>query len=226
MQPINLPTCYLPTYQLINLPTCPMRYLSAACFLLIAPAAGAWPRLPKPKVYTVGLSSNATATPFGKFAGLLSGPLHPGIDFGAEVTWRKGARFSLFQSGHAGYFYHRFVQHGILLYTQPGLRYGLPKSFYAEVALMAGYQHSIPATGVYKRNDQGEYEGGKGIGRPQGMFGLSLGLGWIARPAAKAPLRMFIRYKQRLQTPFVRSYVPLLPYNVLEIGIGKSIAAK
>jgi hypothetical protein len=30
---------------------------------------------------------------------------------------------------------------------------------------------------------------------------------------------MFVRYQNLLQTPFVPGYVPLLPYNVLHLGI-------
>ena len=50
------------------------------------------------------------------------------------------------------------------------------------------------------------------------MFVFNIGGGYVFNPHAKKPLSVFATYQQRIQTPFVKSYVPLLPYNTLMLG--------
>lgn len=172
---------------------------------------------------SVAVNNNQTAFPFGKFVGLFAGPYHPGVEAGYGFNWSTKAKHDFFQRVNAGYFYHRFAQHGIPVYTQFGFRYKFDHYFHFESALGGGYFHSIPATAQFKLNDNGEYTGGKGIGRPQAMLQFDLRASGNITPAASKPIRLFLSYKQRLQTPFVKSYVPLLPYNCFEIGLSKEL---
>jgi hypothetical protein len=78
--------------------------------------------------------------------------------------------------------------------------------------------HAIPATEVYKLNSFGEYVNGKGLGRPQAISSFTLGSGYVVEPASSRSLTVFLAYQQRLQFPFVKSYVPMLPYNSMFAG--------
>lgn len=173
---------------------------------------------PKDKSLSLALTNNQTAYPFSKFGDLVAGTYHPGFEAGYSFNWKTRPRHDWVQSFKAGYFYHRFVQHAIPLYTQAGYRYKFPKRIAAQAALGAGYLHSIPATAVMEMNEKGEYESSKGIGRAQALVNItftgSYGFAWN-----KKPLTLFVQYQQQVQAPFNASYVPLLPYNAFGLGL-------
>lgn len=175
------------------------------------------------KQFGLAVTTTQSAMPFGKLAGMFSEQFHPGIEaqYGTNLSSRKNHDW--FLEFRLGYFYHRYVQHGIPLYLNFGYRHKIGNKLSAETSLGAGYMHSIPATGKYKLNDEGEYVNNKGIGRMQAMATFSLGLGYTFRPTRAKPLTIVTSYQQRMQLPFVKSYVPMLPYNTLMIGFRKII---
>lgn len=173
----------------------------------------------------VAVMSNNAGFPFSEFGDLFKSPLHPGIEFSYGINWRRKPKHDWFQQVRLGYFYHRYVQHGIPLYTSLGYRYKL-RRFLAEASLGAGYLHSIPATAQFKLSDNGEYKNSKGIGRMQGMVTFDIGTGYVLNPRSKTPFTAFATYQQRIQTPFIRSYVPLMPYNNLLVGLRKNLKIK
>jgi hypothetical protein len=166
----------------------------------------------------VALTNNNSAFPFSKFGGLFQSPFHPGIELSYGFNWKIKPKHDWYQQIKLAYFYHRFVQHGIELYTNTGYRYKFSPSVFTEAAIGTGYLHSIPATAKLKLDDDGEYRDNKGLGRVQFMFVFNLGAGYTLNPKAKKPVSVFVTYQQSIQAPFVQSYVPLLPYNSLMIG--------
>jgi hypothetical protein len=142
--------------------------------------------------------------------------VHPGFEAGYEFNWSTKEKHDWFQTFKAGYFYHRFVQHGIPLYTQFGYRYKWGDRIRATTAIGAGYMHAVPATAVLEMNSSGDYKNGKGFGRGQAIANLSVGVHYQTHFWKKPVLTL--QYQQRIQTPFVQSYVPLLPYNSLHLG--------
>lgn len=177
-------------------------------------------QLPAQKVnhLSVAFTDQASAYPFAVGAGYFKSPLHPGIEVGWDRNFREKSHHDWFGAIKLGYFYHRFVQHGIPLYVNYGYRYRFSKSFSADVALGAGYLHSVAATEVLQLNDNGDYKNAKGIGRPQVMVALTAGTGYQFYINGKRPARIFLQYQGRIQTPFVKSYVPVLPYNQVALG--------
>ena len=161
------------------------------------------------------------AMPFSNFTDLIKGPYHPGVEVGAGFNWSTKKRQDWFQDLNLSFFHHRFVQHAVAVNTEFGYRYKFPKIFSLHTAVGAGYMHAIPATGVYKLAD-GNYKNSKGIGRPQANATFAVGLGIDVKKSAARQLKIFIDYKERLQFPFVKSYVPLLPYNNLVAGVSLS----
>ena len=77
---------------------------------------------------------------------------------------------------------------------------------------------SIPATAKLKLSDNGEYKNDKGIGRSQALAAANFSIGYAIHRSAIKSAKVFITYQQFLQTPFVKAYVPILPYNSLLIG--------
>jgi len=171
---------------------------------------------------SLGAFTTQTVMPFGKFAGLFTDQFHPGIEAGYGINMSVKEKHDWFVDFKIACFYHRFVQTGIPLYANLGYRYKFSNRVNAETSLGAGYMHSVPATAKLKLHDDGVYVNDKGVGRMQAMATFGLGLGYTIDPSAKKPLSVFTTYQQRIQMPFVRSYVPFLPYNSFIIGVKKS----
>jgi hypothetical protein len=168
---------------------------------------------------SIGIMNVQSAMPFGKFAALFSNQLHPGCEAAVGFNWRTKAKHDWIQEFGATYFYHRFVQHAFTLHSELGYRYRFTKHFSSQAMVGAGYLHSIPATAKLKLNGNGEYENDKGIGRAQAMGTLAFRADWKLDPSSPKPMSFFIQYQQLLQMPFIKSYVPFLPYNCLILGV-------
>jgi hypothetical protein len=181
----------------------------------------------QPRTYiSLAATTSQNAMPFGKFGGLFSETMHPGFEFGYGKNLGTSPKHEWFAELRLAYFYHRFVQHGLPLYVNFGYRHNLKSRFRIETSLGAGYMHSIPATSKFKLNENGEYGNNKGSGRAQAILTYGLGLGYMVQPNSTRPTRIFFNWQQRLQTPFVKSYVPILPYNNLIIGVARPLRKK
>lgn len=195
------------------------RFLMASVVMFLCIAAHAQ----KQKYISVAAFNTETDLPFGKFAGLFTGPVHPGIEIGYGKNFSAKQKHEWFVESKLAYFYHRFVQHGFPLYLNLGYRHKFGKRFSAETSVGAGYLHSIPATAKLKLNGNGEYVNNKGAGRMQAMATYGLGFGYTFHFSAANPITIFTMHQLRIQLPFVKSYVTLLPYNSFMIGIRKPI---
>jgi hypothetical protein len=69
----------------------------------------------------------------------------------------------------------------------------------------------------------GEYKVVKDAGRAQAMVVFNLGAGYNFALGSQYPWQVFVTYQQRIQTPFIKSYVPLFPYNSLMVGFKRSL---
>lgn len=168
---------------------------------------------------TASVYNTQNAMPFGKFSGLFTGVVHPGMELGyGKDVWQRSKHF-WFLELKLGLFYHRYVQYGIPLYLDFGYNHAIAGGVSIKTSIGAGYMHSIPAADKFKLNSNGEYEKNKGIGRMQAIATYGLGLEYRLKPSAPNPVVAFINYQQRLQFPFVKSYVPFLPYNSFMIEI-------
>lgn len=171
----------------------------------------------KNKEISIAFVNTASAYPFSQFGKLVTGIEHPGIEFGYGFNWKTKSKHDWFQEFKLSYFYHRFVQHGFPLYTDIGYRYKFSSSLSTQVSFGAGYMQSIPATAKLKLGANGEYKKDKGIGRAQAIAVVNFSIGYTLHSVKNTP-RFFVSYQQFLQTPFVKSYVPVLPYNSMLIG--------
>lgn len=178
------------------------------------------------KYMSFAVMNTQTDLPFGKFTGIFYKAFHPGIEYAYGKNFSMRKRHDWYYDFRLAYFYHRFVQHGIPLYSNLGYRYKFNQRWSASGELGAGYLHSIPATAKLRLNENGNYENDKGLGRMQVNACFALGAGYQLHPSSPASMKLFISYQQRLQMPFVKSYVPLLPYNSLLLGISRPVVRK
>lgn len=194
--------------------------------LLIALTQAAASNAQQKRYVSAAVFSTQTAMPFGKFTALFTKPLHMGAELGYGKKFSIKKKTEWFMEAKAAFFYHRFVQAAIPLTFNVGYRYKIIDRFSISPSLGAGYMHSIPATAKFKLNSDGEYKNDKGIGRMQATATFNMGLSYEVLQNANRPLSVFLNYQLRLQFPFVKSYVPLLPYNSFLIGVSRPVKSK
>ena len=170
------------------------------------------------KQVSIAFLNTGSAYPFSQFKKLVTSIEHPGVEIGYGFNWKTKIRHDWFQEIKLAYFYHRFVQHGIPLYTDVGYRYKFSHAISAQVSLGAGYMQSIPATAKLKLDANGEYKKNKVIGRAQAIAVVNFSIRYSIHSSLKNAPQVFVTYQQFLQTPFVKAYVPILPYNSLLVG--------
>jgi hypothetical protein len=180
----------------------------------------------KQRYFSAAAFTTQSDYPFGKFAGLFREIYHPGFEIGYGKILKPKIKHEWTMELKFAYFYHRYVQHGMPLYFNFGYRYKFTDRIAAETSIGAGYMHSIPATGKFKLNDDGEYANNKGVGRMQAQATFAIGASYLVKKGDIKSPRLFTSYQQRVQMPFVKSYVPLLPYNSFYIGITKPLQNK
>lgn len=167
----------------------------------------------------ISVFSNATLLPGSGFAGIINTPFHPGFTIGTGFNYRQTEHNSLFQTIKFGYFYHRLAQHALQLYSEAGYEHQFNCGFSFRTLLGLGYLHSIPDMEVFELNSDGEYERAGRFGRPQGMGGLTIGLGYKINKSSINPIRLGLDYQIWFQFPFVQEYVPVLPNTALHLSL-------
>lgn len=190
-------------------------YITIAAMLFITLSAGAQ----QSSYFTTSIYNTQNGMPFGKFSGLVSGVMHPGMEIGYGKDFWQKEKHHWFLELKAGLFYHRYVQYGIPLYLDFGYSHSVAGGVSIKTSVGTGYMHSIPAADKFKLNSNGEYKNNKGIGRTQATATFGLGLDYHLKSTASGPVVIFTNYQQRIQFPFVKSYVPFLPYNSFMIGM-------
>ena len=166
---------------------------------------------------SVAVLANATTLPT-RSGEILRSP-HPGLVVGTAFRYNESPKNQLAQTLKLGYIYHQFVHHSVQLYSEFEYKRMLSSRVSISGAIGLGYIHLFPATGVFHRNDQGQYEKKPNRGRPQLMGTTALGVGYLLNPNGKNPFEIFTRYQFFVQGPFVRQYVPVLPNTALQLGV-------
>ncbi len=187
--------------------------------LVLGMTVPSWTQETPYKTYPLSVSifNNATQLPGQGELGVWGIPVHPGIVAGTEFRYNHNPRHEWFQTVRAGYFYHRYVQHGIQLYSEFGYRRHFTSPLDFESRLGAGYLHSIPAARIFELSPEGEYSPQRSPGRPQAMISFAVGGGYTI-PSSNG-FRLFLAYQFYLQMPFVKEYVPMLPNTALHAGV-------
>ncbi len=171
----------------------------------------------KMKPVSISVFNNATMLPPASLTATFNQPIHPGLTAAYEFGWKETPKHKWFQNAGVSYMYHRYVYQAILLNSQAGYRLKINK-FSVEGYLQAGYMHAFLLTDRAVLQSDGTYKAEKGLGKPQFIAGAGAGLGYNLGSETKLR-RIFINYDIRLQMPFVKSYVTLLPNGALSVGM-------
>jgi hypothetical protein len=192
-----------------------MKHWLQALLIILPIVSEAQSTSTKPRYLSFAVSNSHTAKPFGSFAGLFYKDFHPGIESGYGIIEKSQKKYELFVDFKLGYLFHRWVQHNISLSVNGGYRYLLNPTWGAGAKLGVGYQLSIPTSKVYTFGDDGLKDEGHIV---RSQFITNLGF-FTDKKINDKGMRIFMEYQQKIQTPFIREYVPLLPYNNLLLGL-------
>jgi len=185
-------------------------------FILYSPfilLAQSW----KSKPIALSVFNNATMLPPASLVATFNQPIHPGLTAAYEFGCKETDKHKWFQNAGISYMYHRFVYQAIILNTQAGYRWKI-NQFSAEGYLQAGYMHAFLLTDRAVLQPDGTYKEKKGFGKPQFITGAGVGFGYNLGDE-KRIRRIILNYDIRLQMPFVKSYVTLLPNGALSLGM-------
>lgn len=180
----------------------------------------------KVKEFQASVFNNATAFPFSGSLGIFHAPLHPGISAAMTSQINQNPRHNLLISARFAYLYQQYVQHAVQLYPELGYRYVFNNGIKVGPKLGFGYLHAFTDLQQFKLNDQGEYYRMKNKGTPSLMASFALELGYDLHKVTSIPAMIFTQYQLWFQTPFVKSYVPVLPNTALHLGLSYNINKK
>ena len=169
----------------------------------------------KTNYWKIGITNSQTAMPFTKFSALFYSPIHPGFELGYMKSQKVGKHGEWQLEPAISYTWHRWVQHNISIALNEYYRHYLPEGFNISGRLGVGYQLSIPTTKVYELSGE-TIKAKKLSGRSQFIFNAAIG---ADKRINKQGLMIGLLYQQKIQTPFVKNYVPLLPYNSMMISL-------
>jgi len=170
----------------------------------------------KSNPFGISVFNNATMLPPASLIATFNQPIHFGLTAAYEFGWKEAPKHKWFQNAGISYMYHRYVYQAILLNSQAGYRWKI-KGFSIEGYLQLGYMHAFYLTDRAVKQSDGTYIAKKGFGKPQFIAGAGIGLGYDFGDD-KRVRRIFLNYDFRMQMPFVKSYVVLLPNGALALG--------
>lgn len=197
------------------------------CFLVMVNAlAAATKAQSTTREIIVSAFNNAVAMPFSGRAGVVHRPLHPGISLGIAKRINKHDSHQLSLALKFAYLYQQQVQHVIHLYPELQYKYQFDFGLNLRANLGAGYMHSFPNLQQFKLDSNGEYQRSGRGGRPALLSSFTLGMGYNLEEKFNKPISVFVHYQMWFQSPFVKSYVPVLPNTALHVGTTLKINRK
>lgn len=170
---------------------------------------------PKDQYYRFAISNSHTAKPLGSFLSLVHKEFHPGFEISRGKILKHSNTHQWLGELTLSYLYHRWVQQNLAVSANGSYRRLLGECWAASVKLGAGYQLSMPADKVYAITNEGLKEKGHVL-RSQVIAAFAIG---ADRKISAKGAKIFMEYQQKIQTPFIKEYVPLLPYNTLLLGV-------
>jgi len=163
---------------------------------------------------------------FGSYAASIAvprfDPFHPRLQIEARYQWNNDAHSQWVQSANLGYFFHKYVQHGVQLYTEFGWQRQWDNGLrILPLAIGGGYVLSFQDMPTHEFNpDTEQYER---VGVPlRNNWLISLGSTIGYRTPAQVlgrSLSFYLSYRLHVQGTFIKSTVPVVAYSPLMLGL-------
>jgi hypothetical protein len=171
--------------------------------------------------YGIKISQNATSLPLVGVFKLFTLPLHPGITGVWNCRLNKNDKHQFRNEVNAGIFNHHLFQLGFQVTDIIMYNLTISKRLSAYTGMGGGYMHSFYKYDIFKLGEDGEYVHiNSWKGRPQftGVFVLGTGMG--IKKSDPGKIRISLEMRSFVHGTFANSYVPIVPYNSLLLGVG------
>jgi ATP-dependent RNA helicase RhlE len=167
---------------------------------------------------SIEVNHNATQLPGSGYLGFINTPIHPGVTIGTYKSYFAIKKHSLSQTFKLGYMYHQYSHTAFQLTTELSYSYAFSESFNINANLGVGNLYSFTDVDAFQLTVDSVYKKKNLYGRSQFTGGFLLGLNYTIIKESKAPITLFFNYRFWLQAPFVKQYVPVLPYTTISLG--------
>jgi hypothetical protein len=168
---------------------------------------------------SVSIFNHASSLPGGSW----TDAIHPGLDVAIITHSKVREKTERFMNWHTSYYYHRLVHHGFLLYGEYNWQKKIAGNLGFGLAGGAGYQHTFEDHEIFSLNNAGKYERSTRGGKAHAHLSLAAKIHYTL---PKSKMEPFLQYRFRLITPFVKTYVPLLPAESIHLGTSFPINLK
>lgn len=170
---------------------------------------------PKTIPLHVALFNESTALPFTRF---FTTPVHPGLMFGTQYTYRQRPHTRLYQTANLSYFYHRNLAQGIGVSTELGFEYRLEAGMAFAGLFGLGYLHTFSTAEEFKFSN-GQYTRNADGGNARLTPSLSIDFAYYVRPGEAHSPKIFIRYQAWAEYPYSPDFIPVMTHINLYAGV-------
>ncbi len=166
------------------------------------------------------LSNNTTGLPILAYPELFYSQFHPGIDAFYSLQLNNSENNKILLKANLGFYYHQFVQSLLRIYPTVNYERELNQKLSLGVGLGGGYGLSFEGKNAFVFKEDGTYENKGFFGaRSQFLIAFEIGAGYSLKANNENSPILICQFKSFMQGNYVKSYVPLLPLNSINIGI-------
>ncbi len=130
-------------------------------------------------------------------------PANPTVALGTELRLLRRRIYELHVGLAIGGFHHAQFTRGAMLDATLGQRFTAPFGLYGDVDIIAGGQLTAIPLRIQRAGPDGRLRSQRAPLRPAARAGLGLALGFDLGRVSRAPVRLFVRYRQLVWTPFM-----------------------
>ncbi|MBX2799980.1 MAG: hypothetical protein KTR31_20030 [Myxococcales bacterium] len=145
-------------------------------------------------------------------------PLRPALTLGAQHVW-AGQRVQLVQTARLGGHAHPTLGNAVRLVTELDLRWAHRSGLVAEAGLGGGAHLVFRQRPVLTRDpESGTYQAARDGGRPTGVLGAGIALGFDVAKVSDVPLTVLLDAHLWAQTGFLPA-LSVVPTSTLSLGL-------
>lgn len=152
------------------------------------------------------------------FSGIITRPIHPGIQLGTELPGKESERTRLYPGANLGYFFHNHLNQAVFTNVEMGYDVKLGFGLNIKSAIGVGYMHTFRTREEFQL-EKGQYINGPDRGNSRVFPSLSLGLGYRFEKNNSRSTEIFTLYQSWIQYPFSPGFIPLMAHTNLHVGL-------
>lgn len=139
--------------------------------------------------------------------------VHPGPTIGSELPYHRDAAWTFYQGLELGLVHHEGRATTLVALTTLGARPFVVEALFIDVNLGVGYLAHLGTAPVFEVTAEGAFRR-----QPDALHRFAVVAG-LALGYAIEDFAPFVGYRILLETPFLARYSPVLPHQIVELGL-------